>query len=115
MHEYQLTKQIIQTVEKFARENGGTKVKTIHLVVGEYSGCVAESIELYFDIISAGSICDKADLDIERVRPMLKCKVCGRLFERIPFSFACSVPGCKGDGEPTEIGREFYIHSIEIE
>jgi hydrogenase nickel incorporation protein HypA/HybF len=112
MHEYPLTKQIIDTALSHA---GGKPVAAINLVVGDYSGVVADSIALYFDLIAEGTACEKAALNIERVAPMLRCKVCGALFERKPFAFACPVEGCPGEGEPTEIGREFYINSIEIE
>jgi hydrogenase nickel incorporation protein HypA/HybF len=35
------------------------------------------------------------------------------MFHRQPGSFAC--PQCGSDGEPTDVGKEFYIDSIEIE
>jgi hydrogenase nickel incorporation protein HypA/HybF len=73
---------------------------------------VADSINLYFEIIAEGTLCEKAKLNIERVKPKLKCTRCGEYFERRPFSFEC--PSCKGEGEPTEIGKEFYLKSIEI-
>lgn len=115
MHEYPLTQQIIRIVEARAYESGAKSVSKIHLVVGEYSGVVADSILLYFDIISSGTLCENAVLDIEKVKPLLKCKECGHLFERKPFTFSCTKEGCAGEGEPTEIGREFYVDSIEVD
>ena len=110
MHEYAITQSIIETAEKYA---GGRTVKKIALVIGESSDIVGECIRLYFDIIAENTICESAAVEIETIKPMLRCKTCGRLFERKPFSFEC--PCCGGDGEPTEIGREFYIKHIEIE
>lgn len=112
MHEYPITKQIIKTADSYARQNNATEVKAINLVVGEYSGYVASSIELYFEIIASESLCKNAKLNIERIKPMLKCVSCEKLFERKPFVFEC--PFCGEQGKPTEIGREFYIKSIEI-
>ncbi len=112
MHEYPVTQRIIEMAEEHLKENQGTSVEQINLVVGDYSGYVADSINLYFDIIAEGSPCEKAKLNIERVKPKLKCTSCQEYFERKPFSFEC--PYCKGDGEPTEIGKEFYLKSIEI-
>lgn len=114
MHEYPLTLQIVSTAEQHAKENGAQSVKAVNLVVGDYSGCVADCIAMYFDIIAEDSMCANAELNIERVKPMLRCKKCGELFERKPFSFNCDHDGCSGEGEPTDIGREFYIKSIEI-
>lgn len=112
MHEYPITLRIIEIAEEYAKKNQAEEVKQINLVVGDYSGYVASSIELYFEIIAEGSLCKHAKLNIERVIPKLKCNDCGKLFVRKPFSFQC--PYCSGEGSPTEIGKEFYIKSIEV-
>ena len=112
MHEYPITQRIIEIADEYAAKNEAREVKQINLIVGDYSGYVASSIELYFEIIAEGSLCEHAKLNIERITPKLKCSVCGELFVRKPFTFEC--PNCKGEGVPTEIGQEFYIKSIEI-
>ncbi|MEI7884446.1 MAG: hydrogenase maturation nickel metallochaperone HypA [Clostridia bacterium] len=112
MHEYPITKRIIEIAEEFARKNDAQEVKKINLVVGEYSGYVASSINLYFEIIAEGSLCNKAKLSIKNIKPRLLCNACGELFIRKPFSFKC--PLCNGEGTPTDIGKEFYIKSIEV-
>lgn len=112
MHEYPVTLEIVRIAEKTAREKGGT-VKAIHLVVGEDSGFIGESIQMYFDVISEGTLCEDALLTIKDIRPKMKCDRCGRLFERKRFSFTC--PYCGGDGSPTDIGKEFYIESVDLE
>ncbi|HIU64989.1 MAG TPA: hydrogenase maturation nickel metallochaperone HypA [Candidatus Avacidaminococcus intestinavium] len=113
MHEYPITVRIIKIAEDHARKHDATAVKKINLVVGDYSGYVASSIELYFEIIAADTLCATAKLDITRIRPELQCTNCNKNFLREPFSFTC--PLCGGEGRPTKIGREFYIKSIEIE
>ena len=113
MHEYPITEQIIKIAEKHCKEAGAEKVKKVSLVVGDYSGLVMDSIHMYFDIISEGTLCEGAEIEMERVKPKLKCPACGELFHRPPMSFAC--PKCGTDGEPTEIGKEFYIKEIEVE
>ena len=112
MHEYPITQRIIEIAGEYAVKNDAKKIKQINLVVGDYSGYVASSIELYFDIIAEGSLCENAKLNIERIQPKLKCNECGEYFLRKPFSFQC--PYCEGEGSPTEIGQEFYIKSIEV-
>ena len=113
MHEFPITQQIIKLAEEHATELGASRVKSIKLVVGEYSGFVGDSIQMYFDVISAGTLCEGAAVEIEPVRAKMRCTGCGELFEREFLSFSC--PKCGADGEPTEIGKEFYIESIEIE
>ena len=113
MHEYPITVQIIKIAERRCREAGAEKVTKICLVVGESSGFVGESIDMYFKVIAAGTLCEGAALEIERVKPKMRCPACGEVFARAPLSFAC--PACGQDGGPTEIGKEFYIKEIEVE
>ena len=113
MHEYPITEQIIKIAEKHCRQAGAQRVKKVKLVIGDYSGYVGDSVQMYFDLIGEGTLCEGADVEITHVRPKLKCPSCGRLFEKKPLTFAC--PQCGADGEPTEIGKEFYLESIEVE
>jgi len=113
MHEYPVAMEIVHTAEEEAKKNNAKSVSKINLVVGEFSGYLADSIKLYFDVLAKGTMCEKAELEIENIKPKLKCAICGELFERKPFEFEC--PKCGGVGEPTEIGREFYVKSIEVE
>ena len=109
MHEYSLAQSIIHSVLEHA---GGAKVLKIEMVIGESSGILGESIRMYFDIFAENTLCEDAVIEIESIKPKLRCKTCGLFFERKPFSFDCA---CAGDGEPTDIGREFYVKSITVE
>ncbi len=113
MHEYPITQQIIKICEKHCIQEGGERVAAIDLVIGDYSGYVGESVQMYFDIISENTLCHGAEVRIRHVKPKLKCSACGALFEKAPLTFDC--PKCGGQGGPTDIGKEFYIDSIEIE
>ena len=113
MHELPVTKHIIDIAEQHCRDNGGSRVLTVNLVVGEYSGYVGESIQTYFDIITEGTLCEGAVCNVEHVSPKLKCNKCGKLFTKQLLTFDC--PYCDGQGEATDIGKEFYIRDIEIE
>jgi len=115
MHEYPITKRIVEIAEEYARKNGGdgVHVTRIVLVAGDAAGYVPDTVSLYFDEISRGTLCEGATLEIKRVIPKLKCTACDELFVRKPFSFAC--PKCGADGAPTDIGREFFMESIEVE
>lgn len=113
MHEYPITQQIVKIVDDAARKENASRVTKIALVVGELSGFVGDSIHLYFDIISKGTLAEGAELSITYVKTKLLCERCREHFERAPYSFAC--PRCGIDGVPTDIGKEFYIKDIEVE
>ena len=69
MHDYPITERLVQMAEDHCRESGADRVVTIHLVCGDYSGFVPESIHMYFDLIAEGTRCDGAEIDIRRVKP----------------------------------------------
>jgi hydrogenase nickel incorporation protein HypA/HybF len=112
MHELPLVQSIIGKASGHARAHGGQRVKSISLVVGDGTGYVPESIQLYFDIAAAGTMCEGARLCVRRVKPLMRCMVCGAEYVRKPFTFDC--PDCGGEGSPTETGKELYIEEIEI-
>ena len=114
MHEHHRALQIFQAAEKYARENNSGCVQEIRITLGKDSGLTAENISTYFNIISEGSICEWTKLTFDLVAPLLRCRTCGKLFERKPFSFSCDGENCDGEGEPTEIGKEFVIESIVV-
>ena len=112
MHEYPITLEIIRIAEEAAREKKAARVDKIALVIGDLSGYVGESVQMYFDEISKGTVCEGCRLEITRVKSKVKCTACGEVFERKPFSFEC--PVCGGQAGPTKIGTEFCIDHIEV-
>ena len=113
MHEYPATVRIIDIACTKAAERGSPRVRSIDLVVGEDAGYIGESIRLYFGLIAAGTACADAELRIRSIRPQLRCPNCGTMFERKPFSFQC--PNCQTTGHPSEIGKEFYVETVELD
>ncbi len=113
MHEYPVTQRIIKIAEETAKASGARKIISINLVVGELSGFVGDSIRMYFEVLSRGSITEGARITIKSIKPGLKCTVCGRDFDKEDLSFQC--PFCGGDAVLTGKGREFYVESLDIE
>ena len=113
MHEYSLTRQIVKIVNRTAMEHGAKRIAAVRLVVGESSGIIPESVQLYFDMIARGTPAEGAKLQVRTVQPLMICPACNRNFVRPRFSFAC--PDCGTLGHPTEIGNEFYVEGVELE
>ena len=112
MHEYAVTKSIINlVVEEAKRANAGNIIE-IRLVIGDLSTIIDESIQMYFDIISEGTLAQGAKLSFRRIKAEFKCIKCNSVFIKPDKGFNC--PYCGELGTPTDIGREFYIESIEV-
>lgn len=88
MHEYPITEQIVKIAEKNCKEAGASRVISVNLVVGDYSGLVPESIHMYFDLIAEGTVCEGAEINMKRIKPKLKCPSCGALLKELP----CPLP-----------------------
>jgi Zn finger protein HypA/HybF involved in hydrogenase expression len=57
MHEYPVTLEIVRIASEAAQKEKG-HVAAINLVVGEESGFIGESIQMYFDVIAKGTLCE---------------------------------------------------------
>jgi hydrogenase nickel incorporation protein HypA/HybF len=112
VHEYGVTKRIVNIAVDAAVKQGAAKISRINLVIGEQSGFVGDSIQMYFNMLSKGTLAEGAELAIKYVKPRLICPHCGASFEKQPQSFDC--PKCAAQGEPSPIGKEFYVDSIEV-
>jgi hydrogenase nickel incorporation protein HypA/HybF len=113
MHEYPVTEEIVRIAVERAVQAGAKRITDVRIRVGELSGFIGESIQMYFDVLSEGTLAQGARVHIIPVKPILKCRSCGHVFPRAPRSFDC--PQCGGLGDPTPVGRELQIENIEIE
>jgi hydrogenase nickel incorporation protein HypA/HybF len=96
-----------------ANKAGASQVTEIRLVIGDLSTILDESVQMYFDIMSEGTIAQGAKLAFRRVASRFRCKGCGNEFDKPSRGFDC--PQCGGFGFPTGVGKEFYIESIDVE
>lgn len=113
MHEYGITRQIIKIANGEANKAGGYKVLEIRLVIGELSAVVDESVQMYFDVLSKGTLADGAKLVFRKIPAQFHCSICNDLFLKPPRGFDC--PKCGKEGNPTEHGREFHIESLLLD
>jgi hydrogenase nickel incorporation protein HypA/HybF len=110
MHELPITEGILKIATDAA---GGRQITTIHLVVGDLSSIVDDSVQFYFDMLSKGTVAEGAVLDFQRRPATVVCLDCGRSSEvRAPLPSAC--PHCGGVKLRVTGGRELRVESIEV-
>ena len=84
----------------------------LHLVIGELSSVVDDSVQFYWDFVSKGTIAEGARLHFERIPAAFRCLDCQTEFGRND-RYQC--PAC-GSGRVTiSAGEEFFLRSIEVE
>jgi hydrogenase nickel incorporation protein HypA/HybF len=88
-------------------------VISLHLVIGQLSSIVDDSVQFYWDMISAGTICEGAQLHFERRPVRLKCLDCDQTYTLSGELTDC--PNCHSARIKVVSGEEFYLDSIEVE
>lgn len=112
MHEYHAVESIVKQIIDKASKNNAVKVNKVNLALGELVGFEEGSVRFYFEDLSKGTLLEGAELTIETVKPKLRCKDCGALFEKKKEMYNC--PKCNKSNLEVESGKDFYIKYIEI-
>ena len=108
MHELSITEGILKIATDAA---GGRRITTIHLVVGDLSSIVDDSVQFYFDMLSKGTVAEGAVLDFQRRPATVMCWDCEQQFE-VRRSAAFDVPELRrhqaaSNGRPGAPGGEY--------
>ena len=113
MHELGITQEILRIATEYAERAGAQRITDIYLVIGDLSSVVDDSVQFYFDFLSADTIAAGARLHFKRIAARLRCRKCGREFEPKGRDWRC--PQCGSIAGKVVAGREFYLDSIEVE
>ncbi|MFP3853372.1 MAG: hydrogenase maturation nickel metallochaperone HypA [Anaerolineales bacterium] len=113
MHELAVTESLLKLALAKAEEAEADRVTDLHLVIGQLSSFVDDSIAFYWDLISQDTLAEGASLHFRRVPARMNCQDCGTSYSPEPGELAC--PDCSGVHLKIEAGEEFYLDFIEIE
>jgi hydrogenase nickel incorporation protein HypA/HybF len=112
MHELAITMNVLEIALRHA-ENA-ERIGAVHLVIGQLSSMVDDSVQFYWDIISKGTKAEGSTLVFKRIPAVLECQTC---YTQYPIAsrldFTC--PTCGGITVKVIAGEEFYVDSIEVE
>ena len=112
MHEMAIAEGILDIALDYAKENDATTIGTISLLLGEMSGVETEALEFCFSSLVKGTIAENAQLKLNRIPLMGRCRSCGNENHIEHYNFNC--PSCGG---PLDIisGRELQVEYLEVE
>ncbi|MCB8982663.1 MAG: hydrogenase maturation nickel metallochaperone HypA [Ardenticatenaceae bacterium] len=113
MHELPITENILDIAVTYAQQASAKRVTALHLVVGQLSSIVDDSIQFYWDIISKDTLCAGATLHFERIPARLECQECGHTYTLSRELMVC--PQCGSARLKVIAGEEFRLESIEVE
>jgi hydrogenase nickel incorporation protein HypA/HybF len=113
MHELPAVENLIRTLDEETEARNISRIKAIHIVIGELSSYVGECVQTYFDLLSQGHSCEDARLYFRHVAARFKCTSCGHEFDH-DRDFTC--PLCGGDGKLVPgTGKEFLVEKLETD
>lgn len=113
MHELSLAGEVIKIAESEAKKNLATLVSEITIEVGNFSGVEVDTFKSALDVLSEGSILDKALLNIVSIKGKGICHACDNEFEMDQRMDTC--PKCNTFPSEIKGGHEFRVVSIMIE
>ncbi|MCL4539252.1 MAG: hydrogenase maturation nickel metallochaperone HypA [Bacteroidetes bacterium] len=113
MHELSIAQSILDIVRENLSANGGGRLKSVRVKIGELAGVVPDSLDFCFGAITKGTEMEEARLEIERTGIVARCDECGRDFPIEGLVFRC--PVCESAGIKVISGNELRVVEIEVE
>ena len=112
MHEIGVVRQVIRTVEEFAKENDIKEVTGIVLDIGELSLVIPKYIDDIYKFTVKGTILESAELTMNVIPGMAECEECDEIFNVIEHEGYC--PNCGSFEKEILSGRDFLIKEIHV-
>lgn len=106
-----IAQALFDIIRDEAERHGLSRIERITVQIGEMAAVVPEALRLCFSVISRGTFAEDAELDIEVVPVVARCRRCGLMFEVENFLFRC--PDCGADGADCISGRELLVLGVE--
>jgi hydrogenase nickel incorporation protein HypA/HybF len=113
MHELSITQQILDIAIKHGQKNQAERVTDLHLVIGELSSVIDDSVQFYWDMIAENTICEGATLHFNRLPAKFTCQNCAEEFQLMDGGLS-PCPGCQSSKVEIIQGKEFHLESINI-
>jgi len=112
MHELSVCLALIDQVESIAQAHGATEVERILLRVGPLSGVEPPLLKSAYPLAAAGTVAERATLDIETMPVRVQCTECGEETTVEPNRLICGK--CGGFRTRLVSGEEMLLASVEL-
>jgi hydrogenase nickel incorporation protein HypA/HybF len=106
-------KNLLDTVERVASDEGSDHVDVVHLRIGGMSGVNSDALQFAFEVLSKGTVAEKGRLEIDHVPIKIRCSACGAEAHAEDYVFLC--PSCQSSEIEIVSGRELEIDYILVD
>lgn len=104
---------VFAAIEETVSQHEIKRVLKIKLKVGELTNAVPEALLTAFEAYSKDTICEGAELVVERVPVRARCRECLQEFDVKTMFFLC--PKCQNARVEVIQGEELLLESLEVE
>ncbi len=80
MHELSITQSILEIALRHGEQAKARKITNLHLVIGQLSSVVDNSVQFYWEMIAEGTLAENAQLHFKRIPARLECQECGQIY-----------------------------------
>ena len=108
MHELSIAENVVDSV---LERTGGRHVTTVRLQVGRLCGVVPDALTFCFDLATAGTPLEGAELQIEAPTGRAHCRDCDEDFDVDDLILLCR---CGSADVEVVAGRELQVMSVEV-
>ncbi len=109
MHELGYAQALLDAVLDLARENNAKRVTKIKLKIGELLLINPEQLKFCFSAVSRGTPAEGAEIEVEFIKPVIVCTLCGRRYDEVRGICDC------GGIISIEGGKDFLLEKVEME
>lgn len=113
MHELAVTQSLLEIALRHAAQAGAHRITDLHLVIGQFSSIIDDSVQFYWDFVAQDTPAQGAQLHFRRIPAEMVCLACGERFSPGQNEFLC--PICRSNQLKVTAGEEFYLEAIEVE
>jgi hydrogenase nickel incorporation protein HypA/HybF len=111
MHELESTQRLLK--KSLLQLKDSTRIKSIHLVMGEVAELDQGIIEQHWRALSKGTPAEHAQLHFRLIKAEVQCMACFGKYQPLHGEIHC--PYCGSYGAKILSGEEFDLESIELD
>lgn len=104
---------VFNVIEQTLSQHKIKRVLQVKLKVGELTNAEPEALSMAFEAYSKDTLCEGAELIVERISVQGRCQTCHEEFPVVTMLFLC--PKCRNSGIDVIQGEELLLESLEVE
>jgi hydrogenase nickel incorporation protein HypA/HybF len=113
MHEMSIAQSLVDLLREEMEKAGARKLRSVRLEIGRMSAIVPDALAFGFEVVTADTDMEGAELIMETVPLRGACRACDAEFEIENYAFEC--PRCGGNEIDTLSGQELAVREITVD